>query len=94
MEGVSRIYVDELGETNDDKRLKDNFSLFAVFLFTWFRNVDVCLLRQASASSARGGASRPGPKFKVRRFMNALRFPPANFWKSFGSFIEGVPSPS
>jgi hypothetical protein len=22
MEGVSRIYVDELGETNDDKRLK------------------------------------------------------------------------
>jgi hypothetical protein len=33
MEGVSRIYGDELGETNDDKRLKDNFSLFAVHLF-------------------------------------------------------------
>jgi hypothetical protein len=63
MEGVSRIYVDELGETNDDKRLKDNFSLFAVYLFTWFRNVDVCLLRQASANSA--AAELPGQAPKI-----------------------------
>jgi hypothetical protein len=53
-EDVSKSYVDELGETNEPKTLKGQLASFAVYLVTWFRNADVCLLRQASATSAAG----------------------------------------